>query len=150
MTKRTQQQIVDRIKEVEKDDFFGFQSGDLIRFLDFEHAKEFLKDDVKSHQWKPQTDPIEHIKDYMPFAWDKANGCRGLSAGRSIEHMKAWLWLDGKEALADKLDSMYQYYGKPCLHAVCLEYGIDWKSLDNNEWLNDENETPLTAEEALK
>jgi len=36
---------------------------------------------------------IAKIVDYMPFAWEKANDERGLSAIRSIEHMKAWTWL---------------------------------------------------------
>jgi hypothetical protein len=149
MTKRTQQEILDRIEKISKDDFFGFQTGDLINFLTFDNAKKWLKEGVTAEEWEPYTDPVERIKDYMPFAWDKANDCRGLSAGRSIEHMKAWLWLDGKEELADKMESLYEYYGKPCLRAICVEYGIDWKALDNNEWVNSEYDNPKTAEEAL-
>ncbi len=146
---RTQEQILNRIKEIEKNDFFGFQTSDLVQFLTFENAKPFLADFVAKGEWEQQTDPVKIIKDYMPFAWDKANNCRGLSAGRSVEHMKAWMWLDGKEELVKKMDDLYQYYGKPCLHAVCVEYGIDWESLDNNEWVNNEEDAPITAKEAL-
>ena len=148
-TKRTQEEILKRINEISKDDFFGFQTGDLIYFLSFDNAKKWLKKDVTAEKWEQYTDPVERIKDYMPFAWDKANNCRGLSAGRSIEHMKAWLWLDGKNELADKMESLYEYYGKPCLRAICIEYEIDWKALDNNEWVNSEYDNPKTAEEAL-
>lgn len=149
MTQRTQQEILDRIEEIREDDFFGFQTGDLICFLTFDNAKKRLNEGVTSEEWAQKINPANCIKDYMPFAWDKANNCRGLSAGRSIEHMKAWLWLDGKDALVGQMDDLYQYYGKPCLRAICEEYGIDWKSLDNNEWVNSEDDTPKTAEEAL-
>jgi len=148
MTQRTQQEILDRIKKISEDDFFGFQTGGLINFLTFDNAKKWLKEGVNSEEWEQDTDPIKCIKDYMPFAWDKANNCRGLSASRSIEHMKAWLWLDGKDDLVGQMDDLYQYYGKPCLRVICEEYGIDWKSLDNNEWVNNEYDNPKTAEKA--
>jgi hypothetical protein len=150
MTKRTQEEILKRIADIEKDDLFGFQTGDLIKFLTFENAKPHLVDGANKDDWVQVTDPVKCIKDYMEFAWDKANNCRGLSAGRSVEHMKAWLWLDGKDELVEKMDSLYRYYGKPCLHAVCVEYGIDWEKLDDNRWVNNEDEDGLTAKEALE
>jgi hypothetical protein len=64
--------------------------------------------------------------------------------------MKAWLWLDGKDELAGRMDSVYEYYGKPCLVLVCREYGVDWRALDDGEWSNGECEQNLTADEALK
>ena len=84
----------------------------------------------------------------MGFAWDKANNRRGLSSGRSIDHMRTWLWLDGKDDLAEQIED-YEYYGKPQLVAVCNEYGIDWKQYDDGEWVNNEDDTPKTAEEVL-
>jgi hypothetical protein len=140
------------MKAVEDSDFFGFQRSDLIDDLPFENAKEYLKDGVTAEEWdgREKRTPEERIRDYMPFAWDKANGCRGLSAGRSVEHMKTWLWLDSKDELSDKLETVYEFYGKPCLVLVCKEYGIDWKALDDGNWVNEEDGPALTAEEGLK
>lgn len=148
-TSRTQEEILARIDEIKEDDFFGFQTSDLATFLTYENAKPLLNEGVTEDQWEQETDPVERIKDYMPFAWDKANNCRGLSAGRSLEHMKAWAWLDGKEDLLKQIEEDYEYYGKPHLVKICQTYDIDWKSLDNNEWVNSEYDTPKTAEEAL-
>ena len=118
-TNRTQEQILVRIKEIESDDFFGFQTSDLIQFLTFENAKPWLKEGVAAEQWEQGVDPVELIKDYLPFAWDKANNCRGLSAGRSLEHMKAWVWLDDKPDLLKQIEEDYEYYGKPHLVKIC-------------------------------
>lgn len=148
-TKRTQEEILKRIDEIKDEDFFGFQSEDLLAFLTYENVKPWLKEGVKEDEWKQLTDPVDRIKDYIPFAWEKANNCRGLSAGRSIEHMKAWVWLDGNADLLKQLEQDYQYYGKPHLVKVCEVYGIDWKALDNNYWVNAEYENGITADEAL-
>jgi len=69
----------------------------------------------------------------MPFAWEKANGCRGISASRSLRHMVAWLWLDGQDEFLEKWNDLrdYEYYGKPQLIAICELYGIDWKKFDD-------------------
>ena len=151
-TSRTQIEIMNRINEVAEHDFFGAQTGDLISFLDFDHAQGFIKEGTTREQWeaitKAITSPANCIADYMGFAWGKANNRRGLSAGRSIDHMRAWLWLDGKDDLAKQIED-YEYYGKPQLVAVCDEYGIDWRQYDDGEWVNNENDTPKTAEEVL-
>jgi hypothetical protein len=149
MSKRTTEEILCEIERLKDDDWMGFRTGDLIQALPFESAQPFLKEGTTADQWAQSTDPAGEIKNYMEFAWDKANGCRGLSAGRSVNHMESWLWLDGKDELSARLESVYEYYGKPCLVLVCKEYGIDWKALDDGEWRNDESGPSLTAEQAL-
>ena len=150
---RTQEQIVARVNAIASDDFFGWQTNDLLIHLDYEHAKEFLKDEIdagkRAQVIADRKQPSEHIADYMPFAWDKANNCRGISAGRSLEHMKAWVWLDGKDGLLQQIENDYEYYGKPHLVAICEAYGIDWQSLDNDDWCNNEDGPYITAAEAL-
>lgn len=147
---RTQDEIVARIKDRKDRDMFGFEVNEYVDYLDYAHAKEFLKDDTTQKQWEKEQaktkTPGESIKDYMPFAWEKANNCRGLSASRSISHMVAWLWLDGKDwpELED-----YQYYGKPQLVRICKEYDIDWRALDDNLWRNNEDTKGISADEAL-
>lgn len=79
----------------------------------------------------------------MEFAWGKANGCRGLSAGRSLEHMQAWVWLMGDDDFWSELDASiehaYQYYGKPQLVLICNHYGLDWSQWDDGIWRNFED-----------
>ncbi|MFX3575436.1 hypothetical protein [Ralstonia mannitolilytica] len=148
--KRTVEEILAEIQRIGADDIFGFSTGDLVQALPFEAAKPFLKEGVTADQWTQSTDPEKEIRDYMSFAWGKANNCRGLSAGRSVEHMQAWLWLDGKEELSKRLDDVYEFYGKPCLVLVCKEYGINWRALDDGNWTNSEDADGMSAEEALR
>ena len=150
MTQRTPEEILARIEQGKDDDFFGFQTTGLVSFLPYESARPFLREGTVSTDWKQFTNPAQQIKGYAGFAWDKANNRRGLSASRSVEHMKTWLWLDGKDELAERMGSVYEYYGKPCLVLVCREYGIAWETLDDGEWANDESGPNLTAEQALK
>uniref|UniRef100_A0AB74UH30 Uncharacterized protein n=1 Tax=Caulobacter phage BL57 TaxID=3348355 RepID=A0AB74UH30_9VIRU len=139
---RSTADIVARIQELDGDvtDFFGFQSGDLIAYLPFEDAKPFLNDTAKPEVWTPNVNTPEAIKqqihDYMEFAWDKANNRRGLSAGRSLDHMKAWLWLLGEDEtwVASLKLSEYTHYGKPQLRAICKRFGWDWTVWDDGRW----------------
>jgi len=125
---RTQQEILDRIKSISNRDFFGFETSDLIDFLDYEHAKEFLKEGVTEEQWKEAREktgtPEKQIKDYIEFAWEKAKGERGLSSERSINHFTAWLWLAGDDELVAFLEDEgnYPMYGKPMLKKVTEKY----------------------------
>jgi len=157
---RTQQEIIKRIEEIKDGDFFGFETSDLINYLDFETAKPFLKDTATPESWQSAREENGTIGDtyecakkelieYMPFAWDKANDCRGLSAARSLNHFSAWLWLMGEDAMVRNIKAGYSYYGKPHLVMICEKFGIDWKSLDNGAWVNDESDEAATAEEVL-
>ena len=138
---RTQEEIVAKIEEVKKTDFFGAKTGDLIGFLDFEHAKPYLKPDTTPDQWEqsPLTREavLKEMEDYMEFAWDKANGFRGLSASRSMDHYSTWIWLLGDE---DKLGDLsdYQYYGKDNLVKICEHYGWDSSKWDDGVRANSE------------
>lgn len=146
---RTQQDILNRIKEIEDDDFFGAIRSDLIQFLIYENAKTFLKEGVTKEEWShsrkdlTREGVIAEISKYMPFAWDKANNCRGLSAGRSIDHMKAYLWLLEDTELLQYAEDNYTLYGKPILKKICEKYGIEWKSLHSGYAGNDEESQRL-------
>ena len=109
-------------------DFFGFVGEVMIRYLPFDLAKPFLKDSVQETDWHPHglTDEavLKEMSDYMTFAWGKVENHRGLSAGRSIEKMSAWLRVLGNDELADKLDSgdPWGQYGAGLLAIVCEKY----------------------------
>ena len=72
---------------------------------------------------------IKVMKDYISFAWEKANGKRGISANRSIDHFKGWLWLLGDEEGIEYLKTNYAPYGKPGLAYICKKY----------EFINEDN-----------
>lgn len=140
-TIRTQDEILARIEEIKRRDFLGFETDDLIGYLDFEHAKPFLKPETTPDQWQPDsTDPDEikaQMLDYMPFAWEKANNFRGISASRSMSHYSAWMWMTGDlEKVGDLHD--YEYYGKDNLAAICELYGWDSGQWDDGVRANSE------------
>lgn len=137
---RTQEEILNRIEDVRKNDFFGAETGDLIPFLTFENAKPFLKEGITEDQWNEKTPTEESIKneakEYLPFAWEKANDMRGISANRSIDHMRAYAWLLGDEILKEFDGIAYEHYGKEKLIYISDVVGFDWKSHDNGERTN--------------
>jgi len=124
---KTQEEILKRIDEIEKsgDDFFGFQTSDLMSFLDYEHAKPFLNGNVKESDWEQETrTPKQVMLEYLEFAFEKAYGERGLSAARSMDHYTSWLWLDGDETLYPTLKN-YTQYGLPQLWKICKYLGVN-------------------------
>lgn len=119
---RTTAEIVQRIEHVRPDDPFGFQSTALLSFLPFLLAAPYLKPDTTKAQWDAlrndaDIDPVTEVaKRYLTFAMDKADQHRGISANRSVDHYRAWLWLLGKD---DAIDwEAYPQYGAPILRQV--------------------------------
>jgi hypothetical protein len=138
---RTEEEIVKKIKEVEPHDFMGFQRSDLIEFLSFEAAKPFIREEVTKDQWNFDVRKLEResilktMLEYMPFAWDKANNCRGISASRSLDHYTVWIWmLEDEKNFGDLTE--YQYYGKDNLVKICEFYGWDHTQWDDGERVN--------------
>lgn len=134
-------EIRDRVKFMKNEDIFGWSIMDLISRLPFKLAKEFLNDDAKEHEWdRAIADPDrvkEELIEYLPFAWDKAINHRGLSAQRSIHHIRNWLWLmEDEETLAFVEDGYnYAQYGVPILKHVSDKYGYEYRT--DREELNE-------------
>lgn len=112
-------------------DFFPWRLNVLLPYLSFEMAKPFLKDTATAESWgeivpSDRSSIIVEMSDYAGFAWEKAIGHRGLSAGRSIDKMKAWLWMLEDEELLDfiEVEINYKNYGAPILKAICEKYGF--------------------------
>ncbi len=137
---RTQEEIISRIKEVEATDFLGFKRNDLLMYLDFEHAKPFLLPEATEESWttlpSDRDSVLKQMAGYMEFAWNKANNCRGISAGRTMSHYSVWVWMIGDEEIFGDLED-YQFYGKDHLCAICNHYGWDdAEEFDNGERVN--------------
>jgi hypothetical protein len=128
---RTKEEILARWKG--GDDVLGLAGGDLVGRLSFDFAtsKGIVKEDVTREEWERDIldTSIEGIKKemiwYLSFAWDKALDHRGISANRSILHIKNWLWLIGDEEALRFAESRgnYAQYGAPILKYVGNKYG---------------------------
>lgn len=126
MPTRSQTEIAARAHEViaRRDSLLGTEASDLIGYLDFEHAEPFLAAEATPGEWGEVPEcTAEAIKavivDYLPFAFDKAHGERGLSSMRSVEHFQAWLWLlADHDLLAAFHAAPYEPYGLPKLRVI--------------------------------
>lgn len=128
---RTIDEIKQKIEEGFKTDVFGFGKHDIAEALPFEDVKDILLQEFLSRPdakelWekdrlKTKEDVLRKMRDYLDFAWEKANNGRGLSADRSIQHYIAWSWLIDEE-LHNELIRMYleEYddYGKNILKYI--------------------------------
>lgn len=135
---RTTEEIKNKMKEGFSTDFFGFGVQDIAEALLFEDIKEMLTDEFLNKPnakeiWeegrvKTRQDVVNRMKNYLDFAWHKANSERGLSADRSIQHYIAWAWLIDDQLynkLVDMYETEYGEYGKNILSYI-------------EEWLNNQ------------
>lgn len=148
-TKRSAEEILARIRQVKDQDWMGTQTADLMFWLPFELAREFLRQEMTEEKFKEiaagNKPPLEQALEYLPFAWGKANNCRGLSAGRSLDHLSAWLWLAGYGELVDAEFSGYSHYGKSQLVMASTICDFDWRAHDDGEWVAGEDRPSLSA-----
>lgn len=126
---RTAEEIVQQIKGSKS--LFGFEVSVWIVYLPFEQARQFLKPEADVSKWEYKEPTRENIlsemREYMAFAWSKVQDHRGLSANRSVEKMKAWLWLLEDQESFDFADdeSNYAQYGAPILKHISEKYGFE-------------------------
>ena len=127
---KNQEEIIKRFNESE--DLFGTQQNDLIKFMTFENAKEFLTEEFVlkvengEEKWEMKTEPKKEILKYLDFAYDKAECQRGLSAARSMLHFKTWIWLDDEDFYNEIIYHIENYtnYGIPTLDMISKRYGF--------------------------
>lgn len=146
----SQDEIVEQINKRAAGDPFGWEVRELINYLDYEHAKPFLKPEATREEWEKirftltREHVFENMRQYYPFAWQKANDCRGLSAQRSILHFFGWIFLLGDKEFFDEITdhatACYSFYGKPILERIGERYGWEWKTLDNGKRVNTDGE----------
>lgn len=130
-------EIHEKINEGFKNDFFGFGKSDIVDALSFEEAKQYLskenlqktniKEEFENNSLKSKSDVLARMKDYLSFAYDKAENQRGISADRSIQHFIAWAWLIDDEFykwLESEYETNYHSYGLHILRNI-------------EEWINE-------------
>jgi hypothetical protein len=139
---RTDAEIIARMKSIEARDPFGFEFTDLLMRLPFVEAKPFLVDNEVEANWKQAARDrgalLQEMHEYMPFAWEKANNFRGLSAMRSLSHYRAWVWLAEHDDDALEIPTDYEFYGKDELVKICEHYGWDHTQWDDGVRANSE------------
>ena len=135
---RTDAEIVKRISERLPIVVMGFEAYDLSSYLPYRIAVATLPSSVKEADWeqlpRDRDSVIAQMLDYMPFAWEKANDRIGLSAGRTMAHYSAWVWLAGDD-LGELTE--YEFYGKDNLVRICNHYGWDSSEWDDGIRTND-------------
>lgn len=62
---------------------------------------------------------------YMDFGWSKVRDHRGISAGRTVSKMGAWIWLLGHDP-RDVYNESEEWgqYGAGCLSRICARFGL--------------------------
>lgn len=128
---RTQDEIVARIADVEAEDWFGFRREVLIEYLDYQHAKPYLKPEVTGEEQAGQTTRLGSVeaeaKHYLEFAIGKIENHRGISANRSVDKLGEYAWLLSRADVLAAMDAAdYEQYGAPKVKAFALGMGWPW------------------------
>ena len=137
----TKEEVDKRYDERGEGDIIGFETDEYLIYMSFDKLRTIVKpemsdDDLREAMSELSRDHmLDTMREYMAFAWEKANNMRGISANRSIEHYVAWTWLAGDAGLSAEIGDMawneYCYYGKPILERICNFYGWDYGLWDD-------------------
>jgi len=134
-----------RIIDGKEEDILGFKQEVLLSYLEWKDIEPHVKEGVTRDNFcgdEGFEDPVpfcyecvfDDMKQYMKFAIGKVINHRGISASRSIEKMRIWLWILGDDEAIEFLnnDSNYENYGAPMLKFICEKYDL---------WMPDESES---------
>lgn len=136
MNIRSQLEIIQRIADIEAsgEDIFGATRLDLIAALPFEVAQHngWTSETATKEAWEERDEtPEEACRGYLDFAIGKALDHRGLSAARSVDHLRAWTWLAGDHVYKLVIEEPeYAQYGVPHLKAAAEWCGYEWPTDD--------------------
>jgi hypothetical protein len=130
-------EIVEKIKVLNSiEDYFGAERSELVQALPFEEAKPWLAENAEKADWTAATATDELVRtsaaEYLRFAIGKAENHRGISASRSIDHFRGWVWLSAPREIYDQfLETSYTNYGAPQLKfaATALGLSAEWAEL---------------------
>lgn len=127
---KTQDELVAYYRERAPKELFGEAFSDIGAFLTADNLQPLCRKDADLSDHNPKECTREGVlmlmSSYIGFAWDKAMGHRGLSAGRSLRHFETWLWLLGDDETLAFLrdDNNYPQYGCPVLKRIGEKYSF--------------------------
>ena len=131
---RTIEEVAERLKKKMEENegmfslWWEFSGKILAVFLPKEKLEELGFKVKEGYEPHPLTEEeiMKQMREYFEFAVEKCTGCRGISASRTIEHYKEWIWLLGDDEFLQEIENMeYAPYGKPILIAIAKRYGFD-------------------------
>lgn len=126
---RTPDEIVAQIRAFEADgsDPMGWRCEVLTDALPFEHAQPFLLPGVTPEQWAEAQASHMDAESYYRFALTKMSNHRGISANRSVDKLRSFAWLAGRDDVVDAMDAAeYAQYGAPQVKAYAEGMGFPW------------------------
>jgi len=150
---RTQEEITQRIQKVASTDHLGFERASLLEYLDFEHARDYLREGVTKKQWddvRPYNNVVSiytRIKSRLPEAWERANQGKRLASTSSMSFFRSWLWLMGEEELAEEMLPLI-WLGKCQLLIVSRFTNFGWEEVDDDRWRQFPQDSGISATKA--
>jgi len=119
--------------------WWEFRGKIILSYCSFEFIKGIARSDISDADIKKNLNELsreyilKEMKEYFDFAWEKATNARGISASRSIEHYKIWIWLLGDDEFLDWIieneDDLYNPYGIRILEKIKERYAKEWEKL---------------------
>lgn len=138
---RTQEEIIERIVAIvaDRSDFFGTRQEELIAMVEVERLSDprltkVYGEITATEGYAPRTEEQvrEAAADYLEFAVGKAFDHRGLSAARSVDHYREWVWLLCTDSIVEEFEATdYASYGVPQLRFAAQALGLHerWEAL---------------------
>lgn len=130
MTARTQKEILARFREVHEDpsDPFAWRLEVLTEAMTADTIRVAVPDvhDEDLADWTPvDTEPTARA--YLTFAVVKIRGHRGISASRSVDKLREYAWLLGRDDVTAAMDAVdYPQYGAPKVKVFADGLGWEW------------------------
>jgi hypothetical protein len=127
---RSVEEIKAKIAADDPEDLFGVKVTHLLSALSYPDAAStgVLNPKVLPEEWDEkfhEPDPVRRLAEYLPFAMEKASNHRGLSAGRSVQHVEILTWLAGTDDDVEALkEEQYEQYGVPKLFWAANRFGL--------------------------
>lgn len=130
---RSDIEVLNRIKDIERFDVFRLQSLPLIKVLPFELATKFLPILCSQHDWnqhsRVQRSILEKMRRHIARDWRHANLNHHCKMYKTLSRCASWLWLAGNEKIVIDLGK-YKDCGKGELIKICNYYDWDFSVLD--------------------
>lgn len=148
MKKRTYKEIVVKGRELLVEFIGSFTIDDLVGYLPYKYAKEFIKKETTSDEWEMYKreykikNVIQDMADYMKIAWETVVEGNASPVATMMEHYQNWFWLIGDDvmtAMCKEYD--FNSCGRSTLIKICKFLGIDHTEFDDRcKKMEEENE----------